>query len=304
MGKLTANLVASDGIAETSRSKGSTMTCVLRVLRHSWVSSALIVTACMGGGSKMAQPSSVASSGGGYYGPQPAPEHVAAYEGDARRGEPQPDRPGLGTQWGESVSAPISFSPFVRSSSSPWGEAVLHYNDAEGVGAHAAHLGSRPQPLEVYAGDGSIGIALVDEAGRTLPGFTAQGRALIIGEDGARYRIVVRNGTTARFEIVASVDGLDVIDGKPADPNRRGYIVDPHGVLVIDGFRTSDSAVAAFRFGRVADSYAAQTSGDRNVGVVGLAVFSERGAVWSPAELDRRDTADPFPQRGYAVPAR
>jgi len=70
----------------------------------------------------------------------------------------------------------------------------------------------------------------------------------------------------------------------------------------IDGFRTSDSDVAAFRFGKVADSYAAQTSGDRNVGVVWLAIFSERGAVWSPAELGRRDSADPFPARGYAVP--
>ncbi len=72
--------------------------------------------------------------------------------------------------------------------------------------------------------------------------------------------------------------------------------------LVIDGFRTSDANVAAFRFGRVADSYAAQTSGDRNVGVVGLAIYSERGAVWTRGELHERDTADPFPQRGYSTP--
>ena len=39
---------------------------------------------------------------------------------------------------------------------------------------------------------------------------TTRTRPLIVGEDGARYRIAVRNGTTARFEIVASVDGLDV----------------------------------------------------------------------------------------------
>ena len=125
-----------------------------------------------------------------------------------------------------------------------------------------------------------------------------------MGADGEHYKIVVRNATTARFEVVASVDGLDVIDGKPADPNRRGYIVDPHDTLVIDGFRTSDANVAAFRFGRVADSYAARTSGDRNVGVVGLAIFAERGAVWTPAELYTRDTANPFPSRGYAVPPR
>ena len=181
---------------------------------------------------------------------------------------------------------------------------LLHYNDARGAAAHAAYLGTPPAPLEVFAGDGSLSVALVDDHGRTLPGYAADGRALVIGNDGARYRIVVRNGTTARFEIVASVDGLDVIDGKPADPNRRGYIVDPHDVLVIDGFRTSDDAVAAFRFGAVAESYAAQTSGDRNVGVVGLAIFAERGAVWTPAELGRRDAADPFPSRGYATPPR
>jgi len=181
---------------------------------------------------------------------------------------------------------------------------VLHYNDADGVAAHAQYVGARPEPLEVFAGDGSLSVSLVDDYGRLLPGYEASGRALIVGEDGARYRIVVRNGTSARFEVVASVDGLDVIDGKPADPNRRGYIVDPHDSLVIDGFRTSNDTVAAFRFGKVADSYAAQTSGDRNVGVVGFAIFSERGAVWSPGELQRRDTADPFPSRGYAVPPR
>ena len=267
----------------------------------------LLVAACggpMGGGArKSTSPVAYGSTSAGYGGGQPAavePSHgaVTPYT------NPQPERPGLGTSWGEHVDAPISFSPFVRSSSAPWATVALHYNDAQGVGAHAAYVGARPSPMEVMAGDGSLSVSLVDDYGRLLPGFHAGGRALIVGEDGARYRIVVRNGTTARFEVVTSVDGLDVIDGKPADPNRRGYIVDPHGELVIDGFRTSDSGVAAFRFGKVADSYAAQTSGDRNVGVIGIAIFSERGAVWSPAELHRRDTADPFPARGYSTPPR
>jgi hypothetical protein len=213
------------------------------------------------------------------------------------------ERPGLGTSWGEQVWSPATTQPFVRAAIDPWAAVALHYNDRDGVSAHAGYLGATPTPLEVYAGDGSIGISLVDEAGQLLPGINAAGRALVAGEDGARYRIVVRNGTSARFEIVASVDGLDVIDGKPASVDRRGYIVDPYGTLVIDGFRTSDAEVAAFRFGRVAESYASQTSGDRNVGVVGVAIFAERGAVWTPAELDRRDTADPFPAgRAYATP--
>ena len=269
----------------------------------------LVVAACGGGEYKLASPapvqstSAIASSGGSYQPAyEPAPPAHASMPSSDRVAEPEPDRPGLGTTFGESVYAPISYAPFERASSSPWAEVLLHYNDEAGVAAHAEYLHARPEPLEVYAGDGSLAVALVDDAGRTLPGLAAGGRTLIVGEDNQRYRILVRNGTTARFEVVASVDGLDVIDGQPADPSRRGYIVDPHDTLVIDGFRTSDANVAAFRFGRVADSYAAQTSGDRNVGVVGLAIFSERGAVWTRAELGRRDSADPFPARGYAVP--
>lgn len=302
------------------------MATVLGASAHRWVPSVLLLTALAAcGGAKMAASGGYTPATTAYgpaapaYGPA-APTSAPGYAGGGMAveshapvdhqvvvgNEPAPavERPGLGTTWGEQVSAPISFSPFVRASSRPWAEAVLHYNDAQGVAAHASYLGTPPQPLELFAGDGSISVALVDEAGRTLPGYHANGRALVVGNDGARYRIVVRNGTSARFEIVASVDGLDVIDGSPADPNRRGYIIDPRGTLVIDGFRTSDSSVAAFRFGKVADSYAAQTSGDRNVGVVGFAIFAERGAVWTPAELHRRDTANPFPARGYAIPPR
>lgn len=263
----------------------------------------VVLSACGGGfgGAKVAAPQYAASSTAAY---EPAyPAHAAA-ETSIGHAQPAPDRPGLGTTYGEQVYAPISFAPFVRAAARPWAEVLLHYNDAGGAGAHAAYLGAQPQPLEIYAGDGSLAVALVDDAGRALPGLQANGRPLIVGADGERYKIVVRNATTARFEVVASVDGLDVIDGKPADPNRRGYIVDPQDVLVIDGFRTSDADVAAFRFGRVADSYAARTSGDRNVGVVGLAIFSERGAVWTPAELTLRDTANAFPSRGYAMPPR
>jgi len=292
------------------------------VLRHSLVPSCLaLLAACAhggatksalysggGGGSPSAAPSSTMAGDSSYSPPAHASESfyepARPSQSTIVQNDPVPERPGLGTTFGESVYAPISFAPFQRSSGTPWAEVALHYNDEQGVNEHARYVGAIPQPLEIYAGDGSLAVALVDDAGRTLPGVAANGRTLIMGEDGARYRIIVRNATTARFEIVASVDGLDVIDGKPADPNRRGYIVDPHDTLVIDGFRTSDANVAAFRFGRVADSYAAKSSGDRNVGIVGLAIFSERGAVWTRDELQRRDTADPFPSRGYAMPPR
>jgi hypothetical protein len=55
----------------------------------------------------------------------------------------------------------------------------------------------------------------------------------------------------------------------------------------------------------VSDSYAARTSGDRNVGVVGVAFFAERDSPWTTDEIRRRETADPFPgDKTYAQPPR
>ncbi len=279
---------------------------------HALLGSALLsalLAACGAGG--YGAPTKQAGGSGGYgsyagtpvAGDTAAPGHAAVGVGAGVA--PTPDeRPGLGTVWGESVWAPVTTQPFVRAASQPWTVAAIHYNDADGVTAHASYLGATLAPIEVLAGDGSIGLALVDATGALLPGVVAGGRTLVVGADGERYRLLVRNGTGVRFEIVASVDGLDVIDGQPADPARRGYILDPYGVLVIDGFRQTSDRVAAFRFGAVDDSYAARTSGDRNVGVIGFAIFAEEGAVWTPAELQRRDTADPFPARSYAQPPR
>ena len=71
--------------------------------------------------------------------------------------------------------------------------------------------------------------------------------------------------------------------------------VNPMDRLVIDGFRLSDSHVAAFRFGSVSESYAARTGRGANVGVIGFAVFAEARSAWTNEELWRRDRAQPFP---------
>src|SRR5437667_11949667 len=106
-----------------------------------------------------------------------------------------------------------------------------------------------------------------------------------------------------RLEIVLSVAGLDVIDGRPASFRKRGYILNPHQELVVEGFRQSTEAVAAFRFGPVRESYAAQNYHNiRNVGVIGIALFNEAGSdPWASEEVRRRLKANPFPGR-FATP--
>ena len=127
----------------------------------------------------------------------------------------------------------------------------------------------------------------------------------VIGHEGERYSIVIENHTPRSFEAVATVDGLDVMNGKPGSFDNRGYVLMPWANLEIDGFRQSTDAVAAFRFSKVKDSYAADRGETRNVGVIGVAFFAQRGDDWSSSELRTRDTASPFPRdTRFAPPPR
>jgi hypothetical protein len=192
------------------------------------------------------------------------------------------DRPGLGTQWGETRVSRITTVPFVRAApQNPFSLASLFYNDAQGASAMARAAGFRRMAGQAFTlAGGVVAIGLRGENGAFLSGFVAGEKSYVIGEAGQRYSIVLRNLTGSRIECVVSVDGLDVLDGQAAAFSKRGYLVDPHGEVEIDGFRQSMDTVAAFRFGSVRGSYAGQKHGDtRNVGVIGVALFHERGTM-------------------------
>ena len=123
-------------------------------------------------------------------------------------------------------------------------------------------------------------------------------RRLVAGQEDGTYSIVVKNRCKSALEIVASVDGLDVQDGQSGSFSKRGYIVEPGKPIDIEGFRTSYSRVAAFKFSSVSNSCANMRHGNtRNVGVIGIAVFTQKDVnpwTWMPGEVQRRDTAQPF----------
>jgi hypothetical protein len=244
----------------------------------------------------------------------PPPPAAEASRGDfsAKQADKAPsaapsDRPGLGTEWGETRNSHISTVPFVRAdSTNPIATAALFYNDAQGAKAMSGQTGFRRWSGGGFnVANGLATIGLKDASSNWLSGFVAGDRNFTVGEAGNRYVIVVHNNTNNRLEIVLSVDGLDVLDGKAASFSKRGYLVDPQGDVEVDGFRQSTDTVAAFRFGSVRDSYAAQKTGDaRNVGVIGLAIFHERGTnpvPWNNGEVQRRNDANPFPGQ-FATP--
>ncbi|MCP4678254.1 MAG: hypothetical protein GY854_22620 [Deltaproteobacteria bacterium] len=109
-----------------------------------------------------------------------------------------------------------------------------------------------------------------------LPIYIVEGQHYLHGTEGDRYEIGLTNRTDSRLEAVVSVDGRDVITGRPADyRNNRGYVVLPGEEIRIEGFRTNLDEVAAFEFSTPEESYAARRGDASNIGVIGVAVFVE-----------------------------
>ncbi len=229
------------------------------------------------------------------------------------------ERPGLATKAGEVRYSRVERVSFIRKHpGKPWGATTMHYNNLAGVYAQIKHR-VRYQPCahcpggyQIYCKGRNcpilthlpvrpgIEIRIEDSAGRSLSGVNISGRTYILGAANQRYTLVVENKTMNRFEVVASVDGLDVINRSPASLENRGYIINPRDTLRIDGFRVDNRRVAAFRFGSVSQSLAAQTHGARNVGVIGVAIFAEK--TLSLADEARiRESADPFPSSSQRI---
>lgn len=245
----------------------------------------------------------------------PSPASEARSSNDARpssRSESAPpavapkERQGLGTEWGETRDSRVYEVSFTRNDPErPSSVVSVYYNDRDGVDALVRyHERNGTYRRGASFGTSDVSVDIRNEADGSFDAFRAGDRNYVIGSAGARYTIMLSNRTGRRYEAVATVDGLDVINGKPGNFRNRGYILSPYASVRIDGFRRSDAEVAAFRFGAVGDSYAAQKGSDRNVGVIGVALFAERGP--DPDEMRLRDTASPFPQADprYAQPPR
>ncbi len=262
-----------------------------------------------GGGSFDAKSSPAPEPSTAGYAPQPgypAPPPPATESGPAPGGaqgemwsaqQPAPEnRPGLGTEWGETRESRIREVSFFRADPDrPFAVADLFYNDWQGVQALAAFHGG-PRFRDIPAAGGAITVSIRNAYGEPLEAMHVGDRTYVIGQEGERYTIRIENHTPRTFEAVATVDGLDVMNGRPGTFANRGYVIGAWDSLDIDGFRQSEDEVAAFRFAKVRDSYAAQTGDARNVGVIGVAFFAQRGDDWNVRELQTRDTASPFPR--------
>jgi hypothetical protein len=214
---------------------------------------------------------------------------------------PRKERPGLATTFGRPLKSPMPPTAFDRAGAKPYGVDAIYYNDREGLKA----MNARDQKVGGFqtAAGGVLEWGIKGNFGM-LPTYRSYHysprgyRRFVEGTHGGIYSIVLKNKCKADLQVVLSVDGLDVIDGKPASVSKRGYVVPAGETLEVKGYRTGYNSVAAFQFSSVSNSAVNQTQGStRNVGVIGLAVYTPKNAdvwTWMPKEINQRETAKPF----------
>ncbi len=117
---------------------------------------------------------------------------------------------------------------------------------------------------------------LVD--GKRVTKYNANGDVYLEGRPGSSYELELVNKTNTDAEFIVSVDGLSIVDGKPAGTQSTGYIVRAYRTDRIKGWKVNSDTAAEFKFGAKSKSYANLShAGDvQNAGVIGLQVFPRK----------------------------
>lgn len=182
----------------------------------------------------------------------------------------------IGTAWGGDVHSTVKGVSVERAEREPSEMVLINYSTKYQSGYDKVYS-IRISELEYAVRDANFNSLPIT---RRYNSSVGQWQYIIPARVGMNYQLYVRNHSrNTNYEIVATVDGLDVLNGKPGSLNNNGYIVNAGDSLAIKGFRKDKHTEAAFQFSDAADSYAANSAqGDvRNTGVIGFAAFALQG---------------------------
>ena len=198
----------------------------------------------------------------------------------------------LGTKWGDEVTSHVTEVNLKRLSDQPIAESQVRY-------ANKQYQGKTVNSISLAAG--KISFSIVDDADAVLPLFREGQSYFLAGQDGQSYQLKYENHTDSTFEVVASVDGIDVLDGSTASRTNSGYVLHPHSEMKIEGFRKSDSAVASFTFSKPEDAYAANSNNGliQNTGIIGTVIYQ----LETPDSKDEINDSSKYAPPPKAFPA-
>ena len=154
---------------------------------------------------------------------------------------PQSSAKKLGTKWGEDVNSAVTTVNATRLTNTPFDTAAIYYR-GERVPNHLQTMS--------YIALSPVEIQVTDERGRKMPMYrNNQGQYILPAQEGQRYQLTIKNTDRNRiYEVVTSVDGIDVLNGRAGSYQNSGYLIRPRSEVTIEGFRKSQDQVAAFRF--------------------------------------------------------
>lgn len=116
---------------------------------------------------------------------------------------------------------------------------------------------------------------LVDN--RPVSEYYHEGSTFIEGREGTDFTIRISNNRNNRVLAIPSVDGLSVLDGKPASHDSMGYIVKAHSTITIPGWTLDQATVSKFFFTQKEESYTTRISAGTQTGVIGVIFYDEKG---------------------------
>ena len=203
--------------------------------------------------------------------------------------------PAVGTAWGQDIHSTVNAVSAERAQAEPIDTIVINYTTRTEPGYDSIYS-IRTGELEYAVRDVNFNsLPITRIYNHSVGKWQYQLRAKI----NTPYQLYVRNYSyDTDYEVIATVDGLDVLNGKPGSIRNAGYIVRAGDSLIIKGFRKNNSTESAFIFSPLEDSYNAHSAyGDvRHAGLIGFATFVLKG------KNDKPCAASAFPGDGNEFP--
>ncbi len=110
-----------------------------------------------------------------------------------------------------------------------------------------------------------------------------QTRTFIEGRKNSEYKLYFKNNSSSKVLVIPSVDGLSVLDGKPAGIDSPGFVVNAYSDITIPGWKVDNKSAAKFTFkpqdaeNQRDQTYVEATNQDEaNQGTIGFMVFKEK----------------------------
>lgn len=123
--------------------------------------------------------------------------------------------------------------------------------------------------------------------------YEHESHTYVEGREGKNFTLRITNNNNHRVLAIPSVDGMSVLDGKPASHDSMGYVISAHSSVSIPGWTLDNNQVAKFFFTQKEEAYATRIGSGTQTGVIGVIAYKEQ------VVLTRRVPYDYYVKDGF-----